>query len=72
MRLNVEEMNFLAIFDTTSMDTAVQAVANSLPDMDNKELEEIAEHVLLKLGAMSEEEFAALDFDVYREGQDYA
>lgn len=72
MRLNVEEMNFLAIFDTTSMDTAVQAIASSLPDIDNKELEEIAEHVLLKLDAMSEEEFTALDFDVYREGQDYA
>ena len=72
MRLNVEEMNFLAIFDTTSIDTAVQAIANSLPDIDNKEVEEIAEHVLIKLGTMSKEEFATLDFDIYREGQDYA
>lgn len=72
MRLNVEEMSFLAIFDTTSIETAVQAIMSSLPDIDNKELEGIAEHVLLKLNSMSEEEFNALDFDIYREGREYA
>lgn len=67
MRLNVEEMNFLAAMETVTKEAAIQDILSQLPYLGSKELEEIAERVLLKLDAMSEEQFAALDFEVYRE-----
>ena len=67
MRLNVEEMSFLAALETATKEAAIQDILSQLPYLKSKELEEIAERVLLKLGDMSEEQFAALDFEVYRE-----
>lgn len=71
MRLNVEEMNFLAALDTATKDAAVQEILSSLPYLESKELEEIAERVLLKLDTMSEDEFTALDLDIYREDRSH-
>ena len=71
MRLNVEEMNFLAALDTATKDAAVQDILSSLPYLESKELEEIAERVLLKLDTMSEDEFTALDLDIYREDRSH-
>ncbi|MDO4649862.1 MAG: transposon-transfer assisting family protein [Eubacteriales bacterium] len=71
MRLNVEEMNFLAALDTATKDAVVQDILSSLPYFESKELEEIAERVLLKLDAMSEAEFTALDIEIYKEDRSH-
>ena len=67
MRLNVEEMIFIAVFDTSTRETAVQGIAEALPQIEDRELEHIAEQLLLKLDRMSDEEFAAIDFSFYGE-----
>ena len=67
MRLNVEEMIFIAAFDTTTRETAFQSIAEALPQIDDRELEHVAEQSLLKLDRMSDEEFAAIDFSGYGE-----
>ena len=67
MRLNVEELNFLAALDAATKEAAVQEILSRLPYIKSPELEEIAEHVILKLDAMNDDEFAALDLAIYRE-----
>ena len=71
MRLNVEEMSFLTTFVTTftatSREEAVQRIISRLPYLSDKELETIAEHTILKLDRMSDDEFSALVFDDYGE-----
>ena len=67
MRLNAEEMNFIVIFNTVSRDKALQEIVSRIPYIEDKDLEEIAEHVILKLDRMTDEEYAAIDFDSWRE-----
>lgn len=70
MRLNVEEMNLLFLFDTTSREAAIQDILSRLSFVDDEELEEICEQTVLKLEQMTDEEFSALDFSVYKEDDD--
>ena len=65
MMLNVEEMNFMLMFDTSSRDAAIQDINSTIPGMENEELAEIARRTVRKIEAMSEEEFGTLDFSVY-------
>ena len=65
MMLNVEEMNFMLMFDTSSRDEAIQDINSASPSMENEELAQIARRTARKIEAMSEEEFCALDFSVY-------
>ena len=67
MRLNAEEMNFIVIFNTESRDKAMQEIVSRIPYIEDKDLEEVAEHVILKLDRMTDEEYAAIDFDAWRE-----
>lgn len=67
MRLNAEEMNFIVIFNTVSRDKTLQEIVSRIPYIEDKDLEEIAEHVILKLDRMTDEEYAAIDFDAWRE-----
>ena len=68
MMLNVEEMIFLAGLNTDTKEMAVQEILRYLPYITDRDIEETAEHALLKLDAISDQEFSALDFDSYREG----
>lgn len=70
MRLNVEEMNLLFLFDTSSREAAIQDILSRLSFVDDEELEEICEQTVLKLEQMTDEEFSALDFSVYKEDDD--
>lgn len=67
MRLNVEEMNLLYMFDTSSRKVAVQDILDRLPFLENKELMEICQQTVKKLEKMTDEEFALIDFTIYDE-----
>lgn len=67
MRLNIEEMNLLYMFDTSSRKAAVQDILNRFPFLKNDELKEICQQTVDKLEAMTDEEFAAIDFTIYDE-----
>lgn len=67
MRLNVEEMNLLYMFDTSSRNEAVQDILDRFPFLENEELKEICQQTVKKLEHMTDEEFKAIDFTVYEE-----
>lgn len=70
MRLNVEEMNLLFLFDTSSRKAAIQDILSRLSFVDDEELEEICKQTVMKLELMTDEEFSSLDFSVYKEDDD--
>ena len=49
MKLNVEEMNLLFLFDTSSREAAIQDILSRLPFVEDAELEDICEQTVLKL-----------------------
>ena len=67
MRLNVEEMNLLYMFDTSSRKAAVQDILDRLPFLENEELKEICQRTVTKLENMTDEEFDVIDFTIYDE-----
>lgn len=67
MRLNVEEMNLLYMFDNSSRMAAVQDILDRFPFLENEELKEICQQTVKKLEAMTDEEFAEMDFTIYDE-----
>jgi len=67
MRLNVEEMNLLYMFDNSSRMAAVQDILDRFPFLENEELKDICQQTVRKLEAMTDEEFAAMDFTIYDE-----
>ena len=67
MRLNVEEMNLLYIFDNSSRKAAVQDILDRFLFLENEELKEICQQTVKKLEHMTDEEFAAIDFEDYVE-----
>ena len=70
MRLNIEEMNLLFLFDTSSRKAAIQDILSRLPFVVDSELKEICEQTARKLEQMTDDEFSALDFSAYKEGKD--
>lgn len=67
MRLNVEEMNLLYMFDTSNRKAAVQDILDRFPFLENEELKEICQQTVRKLEVMTDEEFDAIDFTIYDE-----
>ena len=67
MRLNVEEMNLLYMFDNSSRKAAVQDILDRFPFLENEELKEICQQTVTKLQHMTDEEFDAIDFTIYDE-----
>lgn len=67
MKLNVEEMNLLYIFDTSTRTEALQDVLSRRLSFENEELKEICEQLVRKLEQMTDEEFSKLDFTMYEE-----
>ena len=70
MRLSVEEMNLLYMFDNSSRMAAVQDILDRFSFLENEELKEICQQTVRKLEAMTDEEFAAIDFTIY-DGEDF-
>lgn len=67
MRLNVEEMNLLYMFDNSSRKAAVQDILDRFPFLENEELKEICQQTVKKLEQMTDDEFDAIDFTIYDE-----
>lgn len=67
MRLNVEEMNLLYMFDNSSRKAAVQDILDRFPFLENEELKEICQQTVKKLENMTDDEFDAIDFTIYDE-----
>ena len=67
MKLNVEEMNLLYIFDTSTRTAALQDILSRRLSFENEELKEICEQLVRKLEQMTDEEFSKLDFTMYEE-----
>lgn len=70
MKLNVEEMNLLYMFDTSNRKAAVQDILDRFPFLENEELKEICQQTVKKLKTMTDEEFGQIDFSVYEEDYD--
>jgi len=56
----VEEENLICAFDTSSRLALMIDINSALPELEDPELREIAEHVLCKLDAMPDAEFSML------------
>ena len=65
----IEEVNLMCIFDTSSRANLIDGLAMASPGFDEPELVEIAANALSKLNAISDDDFAALEF--YPEYDDY-
>lgn len=65
MKLNVEEMNLLYMFETSSRKTAIQDILGRFLFLENEELKEICQQTVAKLEHMTDEEFDAIDFTIY-------
>lgn len=69
--LNVEEMNLVTLFDTSSRQHAIEGVSYALKATQDKELLEILEQLEQKLKQLSDEEFNSIDFKAYMEDEAY-
>lgn len=61
MGFTLEEMGLMAIFDTSDRSRLISEIRNSLPDLRVPEMKELANSLLHRLEAMTDQEFAALD-----------
>ena len=67
MRFTVEEMSLIHALNHTCRRMLIFEIRASLPDMEDRELEELCEKTLQKVVTMSDDEFAAIDFTVDEE-----
>ena len=65
----VEEMNLIQAMDHTCRRMAIFAIKTSIPNIEDHELKELCEKTLKKMTAMTDAEFAAIDFTVYEEDE---
>lgn len=68
--MNVEDMNFLAIYDTSTRKKAMEGIRKDLPSFSDEELIEIAGAVLEELSLMSDEDFENLEIVMDEEALD--
>lgn len=61
MEFTLEETGLMAVFDTSDRSRLLSGIRESLPDLREPEMKELANSVLHKLEAMTDQEFAALD-----------
>lgn len=62
-----DEMRVISMFDTSSRETALDAVEAVIPlTRDDSELSAVVVSAAEKLKQISDAEFAALDFETYR------
>lgn len=63
----VEEMNLIRAMDHTCRRMAIFDIKTSIPNIEDQELKELCEKALKKMSAMTDADFAAIDFTVYEE-----
>lgn len=67
MMFTVEEMNLIRAMDRTCRRMAIFDIKTSIPNIEDHELKELCEKTLKKMSAMTDADFAAIDFTVYEE-----
>lgn len=60
MEFTVEEMNFICIFNTNDKGRLLTEIKESLPNLLELELKEMAQRVIGRLEGMTDHDFAAL------------
>ena len=65
----VEEMNLIQMMNHTCRRMAIFDIKTSIPNIGDHELKELCEKTLKKMSAMTDAEFAAIDFTVYEEDE---
>ena len=65
----VEEMNLIQAMDHTCRRKGIFDIKTSIPNIEDHELKELCEKTLKKMTAMTDAEFAAIDFTVYEEDE---
>ena len=71
MIFNVEETSLLRAFDTSTRRTAILSMMNEMGMMEDMELVAQCMSMVKKLEGVTDEEFAAVDFTVYDDEDDY-
>ena len=67
MMFTVEEMNLIQAMDHSCRRMAIFDIKTSIPNIEDHELKELCEKALKKMSAMTDADFAAIDFTVYEE-----
>ena len=70
MIFNVEEMNLLRSFDTSTRRAAILSLMNETGMMEDTELIEQCMSMIKKLQTVSDDDFADVDFTVYEVNED--
>ena len=65
----VEEMNLIRAMDHTCRRMAIFDIKSSIPNIEDHELKELCNKTLKKMSAMTDGDFAAIDFTVYEEDE---
>ena len=66
----VEEMNLIRAMDHTCRRMAIFDIKTSIPNIEDHELKELCEKTLKKMSAMTDADFAAIDFAMYEEDEE--
>jgi formiminotetrahydrofolate cyclodeaminase len=66
----VEEMNLIQAMNHICRRMAIFDIKISIPNIKDHELKELCEKTLKKMSAMSDGDFAAIDFTVYEEDEE--
>ena len=70
MMFTVEEMNLIRAMDHTCRRMAIFDIKTSIPNIEDHELKELCEKTLKKMSAMTDADFAAIDFAMYEEDEE--
>ena len=65
----VEELNLIRAMDHPCRRMAIFDIKTSIPNIEDHELKELCEKTLKKMSAMTDADFAAIDFTVYEEDE---
>ena len=66
----VEEMNLIQAMNHTCRRMAIFDIKISIPNIKDHELKELCEKTLKKMSAMTDADFAAIDFAMYEEDEE--
>lgn len=70
MTFTVEEMSLIGVMNHRDRRITIMDIRQCVPEIKDMELKELCEKTLQKISAMTDEEFAAVDFTVYEEDED--
>ena len=65
----IEEMNLIQAMNHTCRRIVIFDIKTSIPNVEDHELKELCEKTLKKMLAMTDADFAAIDFTVYEEDE---